>query len=200
MYDHVGKTDGVGIEVSGPGEEATEVQENPFSLAYMQNVASKNVKLDGDDYIEKILGYALEWEKIVTKRIDYDMKDVKKLQRNRYHYETKVSKLRQNVNRIESKGKDVPQATEEKLDRNEKKLKDAVKTHEFRSAQLCVMIEEATLCGWKDLYPLVQNILQWDETRRAREKDAYKMMPTTLESIAAVAAAANAERVDTEEE
>ena len=205
LYDQVGKTAGVGIEPVTPAhqgdsesgeqqEEATEVkhQENPCSLAYMHNIASKNVQLDCDDFNDSILGYAVEWETIVTKRIDKDLKEVKQLQRNRLHYENKVSGLRQKVNRLESKSKDVPQAMVEKLERNEQKLQKAFQAHEIRAAQLCVMIEEATHSGWKDLYPLVENILKWDETRMARENEAYEMIPTTLQSIAAVAAAANA--------
>ena len=79
----------------------------------------------------------------------------------------------------------------EKLERNEQKLQKAFQAHEIRAAQLCVIIEEATHSGWKDLLPLIENILKWDETRMARENQSYRQIPTTLQSIATVAASAN---------
>ena len=128
-----------------------------------------------------------EWETIVTKRIDNDLVEVKQLQKDRLHYENKVSGLRNKVNRLESKNKPVKPDMAEKLERNEQKLKVAWESHEIRSAQLCVMIEEATACGWKDLYPLVQTSMSWDVCRLNREKESYENISSTLDKISETA-------------
>lgn len=183
LYNYIGRTE-PGAEVSA-ADEGTELEHRDpsISVMVMQKLGSAQVRASAQEFKDTILDYATEWETIVTKRIDRDLVEVKQLQRDRLHYENKVAALRRKVNTIETKGKTVPDATVEKLERNDKKLDIAHRGHEIKAAQLCVLIEEATNSGWKDLYPLVESVLRWDETRLSRESMAYEGIPTTLQRI-----------------
>ena len=125
------------------------------------------------EYQENILGYATEWEQVVTKRVDQELKNVKELQRTRSHYEIKVERLRNRVNTLENKGKDVPEGLGEKLVRNEGKLQESFKKHEREAGKLCILIEFVTQCGWQELQQLIENTLQWEIDRLSRENAVY---------------------------
>ena len=129
-------------------------------LIKLQEVAHAQHESRNDEYQQCVLGYALEWEQVVTSKVDLELKQVKKLQQSRLHYEKKVEGLRKKVNTLDNKGKDLSPDLMEKLARNEQKLKDAWEVHEIRASRLCFLIEEVVQYGWKDLYPLVANLIK----------------------------------------
>ena len=155
------------------------------SLVSLQQLASMQARVNVLEYQQYVIDYAVEWEEIVTGRIDSQTKDVKKLQQDRLHYEKKVDALRTKVNNTERKGKETPVATMEKLQRNEEKLRDAWENHETAAGRLCVLMQEAIHFGWKDLYPLVTNIMKWEVNRLGRENETYGRLPLTLEAMKA---------------
>jgi hypothetical protein len=131
-----------------------------------------------------VVGYAVEWETVVTGRVDKELKQVRKLQADRRHYERKVESLRQRANDMEAKGKASPSASAiEKLHRNEEKLKEAYMVHEAAAGRLCVLIETVTQDGWKDLYHLAKNFMKWESNRVGRESDIYCQLSNTLDSM-----------------
>lgn len=169
LYDHVGKSleserlqlmhtgDVVVLPGMNDGLDASNSEQQPeenlggaLSLASVHQLALMSEKKGSDEYEKYILAYALEWEEIVTSRLDKEIKTVQQLQRRRLHYERKVVGLRKRTNNMEAKGKEKPHLAE-KLLRNEQKLADAFQSHEQRAAELCVLLEEATQNGWKDL-------------------------------------------------
>ena len=81
---------------------------------------------------------------------------------------------------MESKGKQVPASIAQKLVRNEQKLATAWENHEQRAARLCVLLEEVTEGGWKDLYPLVQNSMTLEVNRIARDMASFGKMKLVL--------------------
>jgi hypothetical protein len=113
------------------------------------------------------------------------LKNVRKLQADRAHYEKKVEALRQRANELESKGKMSPASQVVKLERNETKLKHAYMLHEYDAGRLCVLIEAAATNGWKDLYHVVKNYIKWESNRVGRESDIYCQMSGTLKSMKA---------------
>jgi hypothetical protein len=151
------------------------------SFQCIQQLASAQGHVDTMEFQTHVLDYVAEWEKVITTRIDSEWKDVKKLAADRGHYENKVEVLRKKTNEMQAKGKVTPSATAEKLQRNEEKLKEAFEIYELAAGKLCVLIEEATTGGWRDLYPLVKNVMKWEANRVGRESDIYaKLLPTLV--------------------
>lgn len=155
------------------------------SLASIQQLATLHEKTNAVDYQRHILDYITEWEEVVTTKIESELAMVKKLQQDRLHYEKKIEGLRKKAVQAENKGKKLSASQEDKLSRNEKKLKDAWQLHEQKAAEACFLIEQVTLHGWKDFYPLVKNTMKWEVNRLGRENVTYGRLPATLEAMKA---------------
>ena len=156
---------------------------NASSMAALEQVTSLQATSQLSDYQRRVIDYAVEWNHVVTSRIDMEIKVVNKLRQATLHYEKKVETLRSKVNALEQKGKSTPDITATRLTRNEEKLSDAWKNHERSSGRLVVLMEEAVTCGWKDLYPLVKNAMTWEVNRVARENDTYGRLSMTLKAM-----------------
>lgn len=202
LFDHVGKRLGAKqlqkVEKLGADSLATsargfEIQNKSVtnvvgeigtgSMVALEQLASIQATINLMEYQRHVIDYAVEWEQVITSRIDKEIKEVNKLRQDRSHYEKKVDGLRNKVNALESKGKPTPDATSVKLTRNEEKLREAWESHETSSGRLVVLIEEAVKFGWKDLYPIVKNAMKWEVNRVARENETYGRLPLTLEAM-----------------
>lgn len=135
------------------------------------------------EFQEYVVDYATRWEDAVTRKVDKELKDVRKLQQNRLHYEKKVESLRKKVNSLDTKGKEIPADLVEKLGRNEQKLKDAWKTHEWNASRLCALIEQVVEYGWKDLVPLVSNLFKYEFNRSGSDLIIYGKFPLLIDSF-----------------
>ena len=153
------------------------------SLKIVQDLNSSQTKVNAREYNEHVLGYVLEWEKVVTERVERELKKVRKLQGDRTHYERKVEGLRARANDLEAKGKPSPDTAVEKLERNEEKLRSAFLLHESDATRLCILIEAAAKDGWKDLYHFVKNYIKWESNRVGRESDIFCQLSDTLVSM-----------------
>lgn len=181
-----GKSDATAEELQLHVKSALQLHDQGVpSLASIQQLASIHEKTNAVDYQRHILDYAVEWDEIVTTKIESELAMVKKLQHDRLHYEKKVEVLRKKAVQAEAKGKTISASQEEKLNRNEKKLKDAWQLHEQQAAEACFLIEQVTLHGWKDFYPLVKNTMKWEVNRLGRENVTYGKLPATLEAMKA---------------
>jgi hypothetical protein len=163
------------------------------SLASVHKLATEKARVGAEQYQKKIINYAIEWEQLVTTRVDEDLKKNNALHDTLNHYENKVDSLRKKVNAVENRGKESPAKLSEKLTRNEDKLKQAWKVHEESASTLCNLLDEITTGGWKDLYPLVMEALQWEVGRATGEHDVYgklseveKGMTSTFDEKASV--------------
>jgi mRNA-degrading endonuclease HigB of HigAB toxin-antitoxin module len=155
LHDHVGNASGL------------------TSLASVHQVATEKARVGAEEYQKKIINYAIEWEHIVTTRVDEDMKNTNALHDALNHYQNKVDTLRKKVNAVENKGKESPAKLSEQLTRNEDKLKESWKVHEESASTLCNLLDEITTGGWKDLYPLITAALKWEVGRAKGEHDVY---------------------------
>ena len=126
-----------------------------------------------NEYQSEIIDYIVEWENVVSSRVDKEMKDVNELRKTYNHYQVKVDGLRKKVNSAQAKGKSVNDATAEKLKRNEDKLDEASDEFEEAAAPLCYLFEEVVHNAYKDLYPLVLTMMEWESERSYTESTVF---------------------------
>ncbi len=108
---------------------------------------------------EEMLEYVKHWDQAVTSRVCAELRYVKKLQSNWLSYEMKVESLKASVAKKQTKNKPVDLS---KVARNETKLRRTRKEYNNNVIRQTVLIEEITLRGWKDLIPLLMNLLEYD--------------------------------------
>jgi len=153
------------------------------SYASVQQSTSEKTKAATALFQEKVIDYVIEWEKVVTTRVDHDTLEVRKLNQTLNHYQNKLDPLREKINDLEAKGKAPGKKLQEKLDRNEKKLDQAWKAHERGASKLCNLLEEITQRRWKDLFPLAKETMAWDVERASDEYDCYARLPAVIEAL-----------------
>jgi uncharacterized protein YicC (UPF0701 family) len=122
------------------------------SLASVQQLVTQHANVDAEHYQKNIIAYAIQWEQIVTARVDDGLKKTNVLYQNLNHYQTKINSLRKKVNAVKNKGKESPAKLIQKLTRNETKVKHSWELHEASASTLCNLLEGVTKGGWKDLY------------------------------------------------
>ncbi|KAL7560425.1 hypothetical protein ACA910_016174 [Epithemia clementina (nom. ined.)] len=122
----------------------------------------RETRKHADDFHKFAIDYVAEWEKIVTTRINADLKTTEQLRRDADHYKSKVESLQGNVKKFQDHNKDVPQATKDKLNRNEKKLADANRLYSDAAEDLYLLMEELVDRSWRDLHPLLMKTLQME--------------------------------------
>ena len=133
-------------------------------------------------YQDSVVDYLAEWETTVSHRVDTEQKKVDELAKQLSHYQKKVSNLREKVNSKETKtGKDAPAALRDKLKRNEDKLEKAWQTHERAASKLADLLEEVVKYGWKDLYPLLRSVLNFENRYVAAD---YKLCEQEFPDVA----------------
>jgi hypothetical protein len=178
------KAGGVSVsEIAAKWERRQSNNNNKTSLNSLQQWASTQAVVNAREFQAHVVDYAVEWEQVVTERCDKELKEVRKLQADRAHYEHKLEGLRQRANDLGVKGKASPAKSLTKFNRNEDKLKEAYMVHEAAAGQLCVLFETVTQDGWKDLYYLAKNYMKWEANRVGRESDIYCQLAKTLESM-----------------
>lgn len=137
--------------------------------------------VNDQEYQKDVVNFVTEWEQIITERVESGLKRVRKLASNRLHYERKIETLRNKANELEIKGRTNPTVAVERLSRNEGKLKQAFTVHEKEAGQLCALMESVTHEGYKDLYTLVKNYIEWEINRVGRENSITVQMSATLD-------------------
>lgn len=162
----------------GGGDTTALIQHNAnaTSFAAVHIQLHKKDKLYHDKYLEHILNYATEWERILTTRITNHLKHSEKLRVDLDHYQKKVEDLNHDANKMMSKGKNVHDKAVEKLKRNEAKFVTARQEYDKYVSDLCGFLEEVVDRGWKDLHPLLVKMAQFDGTYSAEEANVLKAM------------------------
>jgi len=142
---------------------------NPTSFAAVHLQLHKKNKLYHRKYVEHILTYASDWERILSTRVNKHLKHAEKLRVDLDHYQKKVEELNKDANKTMTKGKSVSDKGVDKLKRNEQKLVNARREHEHFVSDLCGFMEEIMERGWKDLHPLLVKMAQFDVTLSGEE-------------------------------
>ena len=143
------------------------------SYAAVHVTLHKKSQLYLNKYPEHILNYAVEWERILSTRISDWLRQSEKLRVDLDHYESKVQDLNLQINKTQSKGKNVSEKDIEKLKRNEAKFVQAKRDYEIFVNELCGYMEEVLDRGYRDLHPLLVKMAQFDGTFSA---DEYKIL------------------------
>lgn len=153
------------------------------SLVSVAQTASKETRGYAKLYDDEIVAYCIEWEHIVTTRVDSELKESSKLHDKLNHYQNKVDNLRSKATAAAEKSKAVPKKMGEKRTRNEDKLDTALRAYEQRSTAVCNLLEEVTERGWKDLYNLVKASTQWEIDRLSAEVNAFAKLPSVMHNL-----------------
>jgi len=153
------------------------------SFASITQAASKNTHDLAAGFQDQILDYCIEWEHIISSRVDQGLEETIKLRERLMHYENKAEGLRKVVNAKDDTKKGVPLKLKEKLERNEKKLEIAWKAHERSASMLCNLLQQVTKRGWKDLAPLILNSIQWEVESAAGQYDIFARLPAIGEAM-----------------
>lgn len=153
---------------------------NVVSLYGIYSLGAAQAVGDDSEYQSRVIEYAKEWIDTVTGRVDEALKRVRKLATERLHYERKIQTLRDKATGLERKGKSSPSSAVERLSRNERKLQDAFVAHEKEAGKVCVLIETVTREGYKDVYILARNYIQWELNRIGGESDIAFQLNSTL--------------------
>jgi hypothetical protein len=148
------------------------------SYASIHHELATRTKMYADKYGQFVINYAIEWDKVVTQRVMTGLKEAEKLRRDLDHYQKKTESLRTGVNQTMAKGKQVDKKVEEKLGRNEEKLKTAREQYNKVATNMCVLIEEVTERAWKDIHPMLLKIAQFDYTLSSDETKALEALNT----------------------
>ena len=156
---------------------------NALSLYGVFSLGAAQAVRNDSEYQLNIVEYTTKWIEVVTERVDAGLKNVRKLASERLHYERKIETLRNRANDLEKKGKSSPDSAIERLSRNETKLKEAFEVHEKEAGKLCALIETVTQEGYKDLYILVRNYIQWELSRIGSESDLSFQLRSTLDVL-----------------
>jgi hypothetical protein len=135
---------------------------------------------------KKVILYCCEWQLEVSSRVARAKKETKSSLSRLTHYLKKVERLR--LKSSSSSGATVSTLlsseswlslsttaaqTDPKLDRNLGKLKAAWDDHEVKSTQWSYILEQVTLRGWKELHPLLHNIMQLERDRSVAEYNRW---------------------------
>jgi len=133
-----------------------------------------------DDFQEKGVDYVRQWQDVVTTRCNSEIKRTEAMRRDADHYQTKVESLEQGSNKLREKGKEVPVATTEKLERNRDKLEEANKLYQHAAKDLFLLLEEVVERSWRDLHPLFMRLLQLETNSST---DDYNVIQSDLKSV-----------------
>ena len=156
----------------------SQVSDREQSQSYLSiyNQVSHQVHKFSDKFERDVLEYCVEWEHVVTTRVDRELAEITTLRESYNHYQAKVDGLRRNVNKQESKGKTIKDDQVEKLKRNEDKLDEASAEYEAAATSLCCLIEEVVDAAWKDLVPLLQTVMTWEADRSHKEAKLFQQL------------------------
>ena len=156
------------------------------SLVTHQDKLAAATQVATDHYQSAVVDYVTEWEAILTKKIEGEVKYTQKLQKNLQHYETKVEKLRKQQAAKEEKGKPLQPAETEKLQRNETKLKESYEEYEAVATQTSHLLDEATRQGWKDLHPLLKSLMAAEYKRETDLQAVWNLTSGMQDKVAHV--------------
>ena len=186
LYDLVGKKANLAqiedIDARKAAQAAT--AQGVRSYKSIDQLVELQGKVSADEYQQEVVKYVNAWDEAVSTRVNKAMMLHKKLEQDVLHYENKVAKLRSQAHDMEAKGKLLSSKQSARLNRNEMKLNDAWQIHELECSSICNLLEEITLQGWHDLFPLVRSSIEWEIRRMEREIATYGLgLPGLLKTL-----------------
>mmetsp|Transcript_19534 Transcript_19534/g.41120 ORF Transcript_19534/g.41120 Transcript_19534/m.41120 type:complete len:381 (+) Transcript_19534:96-1238(+) len=118
-----------------------------------------------EKFRENIIGYVVQWDKIVSTRIEGRLIEFRKMRSSYAHYVDKVAGLHEKADKQKAKSKQVPKTASprlaNKLERNVVKLSGAEEAHDDYGRSLLLYIDEVTTTYWKDFVPLLHMFMKF---------------------------------------
>jgi hypothetical protein len=167
--------------ISANPKSATEKVDHTYLKVQKQMV--QRSQQYGQKFVEHIVSYTKEWDDATTARITGLQKEQERRRLDLEHYTRKVEGMRMNVNKAMAMGKKIPSDAQEKLQRNEIKLSQSKDGFEKYTHDFFLIINEVTDRAWKDLYPLLVKILQFDMTLASDEMKLYGNLKATTKVL-----------------
>jgi HPt (histidine-containing phosphotransfer) domain-containing protein len=151
------------------------------SVIALSQLAAQSEKLNVMEYRNQILDYLDEWDDVVTNLLDDELKIIRKFNKKRTYYVSKVDGLREQVNRIEKRGaKRAPHRLVEKLERNEQKLQLSDQVYQEYSNTVALNLTESIRRGWVDLYPVLESIMEFEVNKLSRDNSILGQLSVIL--------------------
>lgn len=175
------------FDKTGQLPDAEHPSDKVLSYLSIQEGVSGKAKMYCQKYAQFVIDYAIEWEKVVSSRVNKGLKTAEQLRVELDHYQRKVESLRQAANATMAKGKQVDAKTADKLTRNEDKLGKCRDTHAQFVRSLCILMDEVTDRSWRDLHPLLIKIAQFEVTLSGDEAKALSSLNSIVNELKRVA-------------
>jgi hypothetical protein len=150
---------------------------------------SAKAKSYAQKYQQFVIEYVVEWEKVVTQRINAGLKSSEEMRRDLDHYRKKVEDMRLSANKIMAKGKQVNKDAAAKLQRNEEKLIAAKQNYNKTATAVCILMEEITERSWRDLHPMLVKCAQFDMTLSGDQAQILSQLSQVVHKLKDIATA-----------
>lgn len=177
---------GTPLATMAGNEDSAKIKSQSYYCVMVDDMQNRS-KLRAQEYLNSAITYAVEWDKKVTTRINADLKQTENLRRDADHYKVKVDNLNANLKKMHESNKPVAFATQEKLERNEQKLREATGAYQDAAQDLYSLMEEVVDRSWRDLHPLLLQILKWDTEVSEEEIECmsapFKALINDLEAL-----------------
>lgn len=172
MYESVGDNENSAPPSSiANAKKMAKDSENVRSLLSLEQLASVFETSDAIAFQNQVLNYIIEWEEILTAKVDAELDIFRSFEEEMFHYETKVEALKK-------------KGPSNKLDRNEEKLKAVTKLYEGQQEIVTILLQGVAENSWKDLYPLLQKTINWEANCFDGAMTTYgTLIPPTLEDM-----------------
>ena len=160
--------------------------DNIKSYAWIHTSMAAKSQSFADKFSQFVVDYVIEWERIVSARVDRGAKVTDQLRRDLDHYQKKVESLRQSANQALAKGKMVDPKAQDKLARNEEKLIKAKQDYDKVALDMCMLLEEYVERSWKDIHPALVKLAQFDSTVANDEATSLKELDQVVHQLKVV--------------
>lgn len=159
----------------------------PCSYLAIHQGWATNARRQRSTYGKLVLEYVVQWEAVVTTRINADLKTAERLRVELVHYQNKVETLQKSVDSLTAKGKSPKEDLVEKLQRNVEKCKETREQYQECVENLCILLDEVVHRSWRDLQPLVLEMARLDiqfSVEKQKTLDALKDVVTQIKRAA----------------
>lgn len=136
-----------------------------------------------EEFEKTILAYFSKYRETLMTRADADIKKTDQLRRDADHYLSKVEGLRATNKKAEERGKPVTKSMKDKLKRNQHKMEEATIVYNNAALDLFLLLEEVVIRSWRDIEPLLADVVQWDIDTHEDDALVVGHLKSTVESL-----------------
>jgi hypothetical protein len=153
------------------------------SFASIQHLMAPKSQGYCDKYNQFVIGYVVEWDRVITTRVEKGLNNAETLRRDYDHYQKKAETLRASATAVMSKGKAVDPKAQERLARNEEKLITAKTAYDKFATEMCIYLEEVVERSWRDLHPFLVKVAQFEMTISKEEAASLGQMSLVIDAL-----------------